>query len=213
MIIKNIYDISLTLNDNIVSYPGDPKFEIDNYSSINKGNAANNSQIKIGTHTGTHLDAPKHFIDNGFTIENLSLDYFIGKAKVFEVLNEKVITKKHLENFDIQKDEIVIFKTDNSEILEKSNFHTQYTYFDLSAAEYLRDLKIKTVGCDYLSIEQFNAAGNAVHKTLLKANIVILEGLLLKGIKPGEYFLSALPLKIQNGNGSPMRAVLIETED
>ncbi|MDF2686858.1 MAG: arylformamidase, partial [Clostridia bacterium] len=157
-----------------------------------------------------HVDAPKHFIDNGITIENLTLDYLIGEAKVYEILNNKVITKELIKNLDIVKNDIVIFKTDNSEILQDSHFHTEYTFFDLSAVEYLKNIGIKTIGCDYLSIEQFKTPRHVAHETLLGADIVIIEGLLLKGIKPGKYFLSALPLKIQNGNGSPVRAVLME---
>jgi arylformamidase len=210
MNIKKIYDVSLVLKKNIATYPGDPQYDIDEYSSIKKGSVANNSHIKMGVHTGTHVDAPKHFIDNGTTIDNLPLDYLLGEAKVFEISGEKVITKALIEKLDIQKNDIVIFKTDNSDILQDTVFHTEYTYFDFSAAEYLKNIGIKTVGCDYLSIEQFKTSRHVAHETLLGANIVIIEGLLLKGIKPGKYFLSALPLKIQNGNGSPVRAILME---
>ena len=213
MNLRNIYDVSLLLNKDVVTYPGDPVCDIQEYSSIKKGNVVNNSNIKMGSHTGTHVDAPKHFFDNGITIEKLSLDYLIGEAKVFEILGEKVITKKLIEKYDIQKNDIVLFKTDNSEFLESSDFHIDFTYFDLSAVEYLKNIGVKTVGCDYLSIEQFKTPRHVAHETLLGANIVIIEGLLLKGIKPGKYFLSALPLKIQNGNGSPVRAVLIETQE
>lgn len=204
------YDITMEISPDTIVFPGDPGVEINESASISKGDVCNVSLLKFGSHTGTHMDAPKHFYDNGNTIDKLKLDYFYGAVKVFEIPNVTEITVNNLEALDINEGDRIILKTRNSELLKEKEFKTDFTYITGEAAEYLVKKKIRTIGVDYLSVEQFGSENFEAHYALLENNIAIIEGLYLADIKPGNYTLIALPLKIVGGNGSPTRAVLID---
>ena len=205
-----IYDITLNICNGMVTYPGDPEPGILEHKLISGGDNCNLSMISLGSHTGTHVDAPRHFYANGLSIDEMSLDYFIGSARLIEIpANKDKVTSRDLADFEIKKDERLILKTRNSEIISKGYFDKNFVYLTEDAASYLAGIKIKTLGFDYLSIEKYNSKCHAVHKILLKENIPIIEGLVLKNIKQGNYHLVALPLKLDACDGSPVRAVLV----
>ena len=165
------------------------------------------SRMDMDMHCGTHIDAPLHMIKGGDTIEKYDLSKFIGDCKVFDLTDvDEAIRKKDIENLDIQKDDIVIFKTKNS--FDKG-YNPKFVYIEEDAAMYLSEKGIKTVGIDAMSIER-DKKEHPSHKIILGANIGVIEDLYLKDVSEGQYFLSALPLNIRGSEASPIRAVLIE---
>ena len=203
-----IYDISAPLSSNLVTFPGDPKLEITPFNDIEKGDSYNISEIKLCSHTGTHIDSPKHFFSNGQTIDNLPLTRCIGKAKVFNLTGKNFIDYDDIKDLNIEKDDTILFKTDNKNAMLDPCLKEDFVYITENCAKYLTDKKINAVGIDYLSIESLDSSDSLVHKTLLKRGVLILEGLILTDVPEGEYEIVALPLKLQNGNGSPARIIL-----
>ena len=209
------HDITVPLSRKIPIYPGDPPFEIRQWKSLAKGDSANVSYLQLGAHTGTHVDAPAHFIHGAAGVDSMSLDSLIGPAQVIEVPDANEIIDAKCVNENIKDGiERVLFKTRNSRFWseKESEFQTSFTFLDVEAAKRLGGLGIKLVGIDYLSIEKFKSANHETHLSLLSNNIVILEGLNLANVKPGLYELICLPLKIASGDGdgAPARAVLRE---
>lgn len=208
-----LYDVSLTITNDMIAWPGDmtPDFRFGENSDMSNGDECNVSNISMCVHAGTHVDAPKHFIRDGKTIEYMSLDKFYGKAKVIELLDVDSIGKNELEKSDLAKDDIVIFKTKNSEYIKSNTFNADFVYIALDGAKYLAEIGVKTVGIDYISVGGYhaNAKNRGVHKVFLSNNICIIEGLMLSEIQEGIYTLSCFPLKIAQSEGSPARAVLI----
>jgi len=206
-----IYDISIPLNKKTINWPGDPQMIIEECSSIKSGHEANVSQISLGAHTGTHIDAPHHFLNNSITTDKISLDILIGTCMVIDINSKNTIEIKDIEHIDFSNISRVLFKTKNSLLWEspEQKFNKKFISLGLSAAEFLLEEKVKLIGIDYLSIESYYAGkGNPVHKILLKNNIVILEGLNLHNIEEGIYELTCLPLKLIGIEGSPARAIL-----
>jgi arylformamidase len=206
-------DISLYIYEDMLFWPNDPKFKREWIAKISEGNNVNLSKITMGSHTGTHVDAPYHFLDYGKTLDELDLSKFYGYTKVFEVKNEKKIMLEDIKNFHIEAQDIILFKTKNSKLLLENIFHDDYVSLSLDTAKYLVERKIKTVGIDYLSIGPRGEEGKEVHRALLNNEIGIIEGLNLLDVKDGKYFLVALPLKIKGGEGSPVRAILFPIEE
>lgn len=202
-----MYDITLPLSEKLLTYPRNPDFKIKQISFLSKGDSSNLSKIVCGTHSGTHIDAPSHFIKGGKTIDKIDIKKFFGKAQVFDLTKiEKEISKKDLYNFDIKKDEIILFKTRNSD-LGYEKFNPDFVGLDDSAAEFLVKKKIKAVGIDYLSIKRKNEK-NKVHNILLENDIIIYEGLYLKKVPKGKYNFVGLPMKIIGADGAPARVIL-----
>jgi polyketide cyclase len=165
------------------------------------------SRMDMDMHCGTHIDAPLHMLKGGDTIEKYDLSKFIGDCKLFDLTDvDEAIRKKNIENLDIQKDDIVIFKTKNS---FDQGYNPKFVYIEEDAALYLSEKGIKTVGIDAMSIER-DKKEHPSHKIILGANIGVIEDLYLKNVGQGQYFLSALPLNIRGSEASPIRAVLIE---
>ena len=202
------YDITMPLTPQIVVYPGDPPFRIDELMRISDGDICNLSFLSMASHTGTHIDVPRHFFEEGLTVDQIPPDYFIGKARVCEILAQSMITVTDLQERLIQKGEIILLKTQNSHLITSSEFQTHYTYLTTDAIQYLADRQIKVLGFDYLSVDSYQNNNYQGHKILLSNNIFIIEGLNLSAIKPGEYEMIGLPLNIKNGNGSPIRVLL-----
>lgn len=212
MKIKRIIDVSRKIHPAMAVWPGDDGVEITRILSMKNGGGCNLSSIKIGLHTGTHIDAPFHFIDEGIKVPDLDLSRFIGNVKVFKIDVQECISAKDLESLPINEGDVVFFKTSNSLLPDNGIFHKSFIYIDKSAAAYLVEKKIKTVGVDYLSVEKFHSPDHPAHTLLLSNNIGIVEGLCLKDAEEGEYFFSCLPLLIEDVEGSPVRAVLIELQ-
>jgi len=209
----NLYDISILLKEDIVVWEDKFKPEIKQYSFIDKGDLSNTSCLKMDLHTGTHMDLPYHFIEEGKKSDDFDLGYFFMKAIVIEC-RCTAIERKFLESVEIPENvKAVLFKTNNYLLYRKKKFSKNYTYLDVDGAKFLVEKKIKLVGIDYLSIEKYGENEFPVHKILLGNNILILEGLNLEHVKDGKYDLFAVPLKIANVEALPVRAFLIKREE
>ena len=204
----NIIDISKTVNEDMTVYKNKDSKKIRRIIvAEHDSDGYHESRLDLDMHCGSHTDAPLHMIDKGKTIDEVDLSAYIGTCKVFDLTKVKeFITKKDIENLDIQKDDIVIFKTKNS--FDKG-YNPKFVYIEEDAAMYLSQKGIKTVGIDAMSIER-DKKEHPSHKIILGANIGVIEDLYLKNVGQGQYFLSALPLNIRDSEASPIRAVLIE---
>ena len=206
-----LIDISLTLSENLPTWPGDPSIKLNKISSIEDGGQANVTQLLASVHVGTHVDAPDHFLDNGETVENIPLKLLVGPVQVVEIPSTGNITADVLKTAKIPAGtERVLFKTANSEIWAsgRTEFKEDYIGLEAGAAQDLVDLGIKVVGVDYLSVAPFNDQV-PIHKILLENKILIIEGLDLSQVEPGEYTLLCLPIKIENADGAPARVLLM----
>lgn len=205
-----LHDITLMISNNMLVWPGDPKVQIEDEVSIKNGDKCNVKSIKLSSHTGTHIDAPNHFIDQGAFIDEVALDTLIGKCFVKDLTTiDKFIEIIDLQSIDFNIYKRVLFKTKNSKKLLKTEFDQDFVALSLDAAKFLRSRGVRLIGIDYLSIESFTSTGN-VHKELLSNNITVLESLDLNNIKEGEYNLICLPLKIYECDGAPARVILEE---
>lgn len=207
-----IHDISVLISETTPIYRGDPGVEISTFKAIANGDTANASQISMGLHTGTHVDAPNHFIDGTKRVHELDPQKLIGPCRVIDVDKDVVaIEPEHIG--DISGVKRVLLKTRNSEFWStpEDGFRADFTYITPATATLLADRGVVLVGIDYLSIEKSGSPGRPVHTTLLKHEIVILEGIDLRGIEPGDYELICAPLKYDGatGDGSPARTFLI----
>lgn len=206
----DIIDVSLPLLNGIPQWPGDPLFEHRFFQRISADNDANVSQIATCVHIGTHVDAPLHFVEDGGTVEGLSLDALVGPALVVDLPGVPTITADALAGLALPPGVTrLLFRTDNSALWDDAAAGFQETFVALaaSAAEWVVEHGIKLVGVDYLSVQHF-ADGPETHKILLGAGVVIIEGLDLRAVAPGPYELICLPLKIVGAEGAPARAVL-----
>ena len=206
-----IYDISVPLSAATPTYPGDPGIEISDWTTLSDGHAANVSLLHFGAHSGTHVDAPAHFIADGAKVEAWPLQSLVGEAEVIEVPEQiNVINEPFIEAHHRGGATRVLFKTRNSSFWGSPDFRPDYTYIAPGAARRLVQSGIKLVGIDYLSVEQFKSETFETHRTLLSAGVVVLEGLDLRAVPAGVYELICLPLKIAggSGDGAPARAIL-----
>lgn len=203
----NIIDISIPLKPSTVVYPGNPKVEFEE----EKGATSVHTKITLGSHAGTHLDAPSHVFSGAQTIDELPLKAFYGPCFVLDMTSVKEkIGVDDIKNTNINmRDKRILFKTKNS-IRGFDEFYTDYVYLDGDAAEFLAEQGVAFVGIDYLSIKQKGSSDNRPHTALLEKNIPILETIDLRDVEQGEYILSALPLKLEGLDGSPTRAVLMQ---
>jgi len=205
-----IFDISVPVMNGGVVYPGNPEIHIEAQQDMAKGDSSNVSLLSIGSHTGTHVDAPKHMIPNAVGIDQVPLDALIGPAVVVDFDDDVMaVTEAYLRAQPIDGHERVLLKTRNSQFIREREFHRDYTYLAPDGAEYLASLGVRLVGIDYLSIEQFHSGHHRTHKTLLSRGIVIVEGLDLSEPPPGTYELYCLPLLLAGIDGAPSRAVLV----
>jgi arylformamidase len=207
----NIYDVTVPISAQTPIYEGDPKVRIDLCKSIARGDAANVSQICLGVHTATHVDAPNHFIEGGARVHEIPLGSLVGKCRVIVVPDDvNAIESMHLG--DLTGVERVLFKTRNSAFWNtpEDGFRSDFTYISPAAARVLADGGIKLAGIDYLSVEKFGSEDFATHITLLEKNVVIVEGLDLREVPAGDYEITCLPLKYigGGGDGAPARTIL-----
>lgn len=211
-----IHDVSLVLRPDMVTWPGEPAPRIEPLRRIAKGDTANVSVVTISDHAGTHVDPPLHFIEGGNTGDKLPIEALVGRCVVVAFDGPGHVSGEWLDGEKLPaKTERILFKTPNSARWgdPSAGFTRDFTTIHASAARWCVDHGIKLVGIDYLSIEPQGPekAGYPVHNTLLRANVVIIEGLDLRAVDPGEYELICAPLKIKDGDGAPARVFLIET--
>jgi arylformamidase len=206
-----VHDISLTLRQRMPVYPGEPTPLIEPMKQMERGDFCNVSRLTIATHTGTHIDAPLHFLPGAASVVQLPVDVLVGPALVLEMAVAQEITAADLEAAAIPPGtERLLFKTRNSRLLDDDDFRRDFVYLTLDAARWLVERGVRLVAIDYLSVEQMDAQPNIVHQTLLRAGVIIVEGVDLRQVASGPYFLACLPLKIDGADGSPVRAVLVE---
>ncbi|MDR4507006.1 MAG: cyclase family protein [Candidatus Brocadiaceae bacterium] len=206
----NYYDITLPLSETTITWPGDPALSIKKVRFVSQDDTCTISELKLGTHCGTHIDAPYHFDESGITVDQIPLERLIGIATVFSIKNKEKIDLEEVKLLKLENTKKVIFKTINSTYWKLSEFKKEFVYITKDAAHYLVDSGVMLVGIDYLSVEKWNSSHFDVHRMLLREGIIILEGLDLGNVEAGNYELIALPLKIKGGDGSPARVILKE---
>jgi arylformamidase len=205
-----IYDVTVPIRAGMPIYEGDPTLNIEPWSAMAKGDSANVSFLHFGAHTGTHVDAPAHFIEGAGKIDSLPLDVLIGPARVIRVPDDRMeIDPEFLNECDLTNVTRVLFHTRNSSFWNEG-FRKDFTHVLPEAAELLVQRGIKLVGNDYLSVEKFHSGHHRTHLTLLRDGVVIVEGLNLTNVPAGDYELICLPMKIADGagDGAPARVVL-----
>jgi len=205
-------DVTVPFEDKMMCFPTDPQCSIRPHWRIANGDIVNLCVYEFGSHTGTHIDAPNHFVDGGKTIDELSERHFLGIAKVFDFSNnDRCIDISDVDNLDVKAGDIVLFKTRNSHLMRTQTFSEEFVYITPETARFLAGSQIATFGFDFLSIEEFGGGdGFGAHYALLGAGVVIIEGLDLSDVTAGEYDIVSLPMLVKGGNGSPIRVLLKE---
>jgi arylformamidase len=206
--VPKLLDVSVPLAAGMPAYPGNPEFELQPVKRIADGGSSNVSRLVMGTHTGTHVDAPKHFIDDGPGVDALPLDLLLGRARVIDIPKRGGIGAEELTAAGLREDLRVLLKTPNSALWNGTGFHQDFTYVTEEGALYLVAQGVKVIGVDYLSVEQYKKAGGPAHRALLSHGVVIIEGLNLSDAEPGMYEMYCLPLRVLGGDGAPARVVL-----
>jgi arylformamidase len=213
-------DISVTMRDGMVHWPGDAACRISLVAKLGapvRGkrktiSSCNLTHLSLSAHTGTHMDAPRHFIANGRTMETLPLDAVVGPCRVIEIKHAGEITVNELRPHKLRRGERILFKTRNSirswRLAKTGSFDKHFIYIPADTARYLVERGVRTVGVDYLSVGGWQKDGVECHRILLGAEVWIIEGLDLSKVKPGNYDLACLPLKILGADGAPARAIL-----
>ena len=205
-------DVTAPIDPHITPvYPGNPPVKLDFVQSLDSGAQVTLSAFSFGAHTGTHVDAPMHFIKGGASLDQIPLDRFIGPVRVIDCSPEaKAIDAAELNKHDWRGARRIFFRTRNSRRgwMTDPKFHEDFTYLAPDAAQLLADAGVELVGIDYLSIERFGFAEPQTHRILLGKNIPVVEGLSLQAVEPGDYDLLLLPMKIMGHEAAPVRALL-----
>ena len=201
-------DISWPISQNMTAYKDRKVVAIEATKTFESDNARE-TKLCLGSHSGTHIDSPSHFLKDGKTLDQLSLSQFNGPCTVLDLTNvEERIMIEDLEQENIEKNSIVLMKTRNSFLSPEAGFNTSFVYLTLSGAQYLVEKRVKAVGIDYLGIER-NQPNHETHTELLQNNVGIIEGLRLQEVEPGNYNLWCLPLNVVSVEAAPARAVLV----
>jgi arylformamidase len=208
--VATYYDISVPISNGGAVYPGNPEIRITPQQEISKGGSANVSSLSFGSHTGTHVDAPKHMFDDGVSVDKLPLDALMGPAVLVDVRMEvRGVGEKELRLHELKGHTRILIKTRNSSFIRDPQFREDYSFLSPDGADYLLSLGVKLVGVDYFSIEQFHSGHHRAHNALLGAGVVIVEGLDLSLPPLGPYELRVLPLRLAGLDGAPARAILV----
>jgi arylformamidase len=201
-------DVSVPLGPDLPSYPGNTPFSIEAVKRIANGDSSNVSGLHLSAHAGTHVDAPRHFFDNGIGVDALPLEMLLGRVRVIEVMSRRGIGADELMGADLSEEVRVLIKTQNSKLWGSAEFHSNYVGVTESGAKHLVDHGIKLVGVDYLSVEEFKKPGAPAHHVLLGGGTIVIEGLNLRDVDPGVYEMFCLPLRVVGADGAPARVVL-----
>jgi arylformamidase len=203
-----LIDVSVPIDAALPNYPGNTPFSLEAVKRIAQGASSNVSTLHMSAHTGTHVDAPRHFFDSGPGTEALPLEMLCGRTRVVEVTTRKSIDADDLSAIDLAEDVRVLVKSCNSRLWGSPTFHPDYVGLTESGARYLVEHGIKVIGVDYLSVEEFKKSGAPAHHILLGAGTIVIEGLNLRDVEPGIYDMMCLPLKVVGSDGAPARVVL-----
>ena len=202
-------DISVPLRNGMVHWPGDPPVTITKTKDMAHGDSCTVSTLDMGSHTGTHMDAPGHFIRSARGIDAMPFEVTVGPARVLEIRDPVSIKLEELRRYGIRRGERILFKTQNSaKRWKRDTFSEDFVAISQEAARFLAQRKLRCVGVDYLSVGGYHDDGVVIHRTLLGAGIWIIEGLNLSRVRAGRYELICLPLKIVGGDGAPARAII-----
>lgn len=203
-----LYDATLALREGMLIFPGDPPFTMKLLRSRKKGDPFNLALMSIGTHLGTHVDPPAHYIDGGATADHIPLEAMIGPGIVLDMRGKVKIDRQALEDSDLDDQVRLLFKTDNSSKLLSTEFREDYVHVTEDAARFLVERNVRLVGIDYLAIEPCGNTRAPVHRTLLKAGVLVVEGVYLEEVPAGPCEIYCLPLRIQGADGSPARVII-----
>jgi len=211
---ENIIDISVTLSDKTIIYPGDPKPEYDLIFSLSNGGIANVGHLSICIHHGTHVDVPYHFKNGEGKFDEMPMEHWVGKVLVADLTKaEKCVKAEDLEGLPLDRYKRILLKTRNSlDYYKRPEFTNEFIYLDKSACELFVKSGIKTVGLDYITVDPDGSEDFPAHKTLLYNNVCIIECIDLEKVEPGEYYLMCLPLKLSGTDGAPARVVLLKKD-
>ena len=202
-------DVSVPIKTGMVHWPGDPAVDVRQPKSVERGDSCTMSFLRMGVHSGSHMDAPAHFVRGGRTIDQLPLDAVIGPARVIDIRSAVSVEPAELVRHRIRRGERILFRTRNSRRCWRGDdFVKDFVYLSPGAAEWLADRQVKTVGVDYLSVGAFKKDGRETHLALLGAGIWVIEGLNLSKVRPGPVDLICLPLRIEGAEGAPARVVV-----
>ncbi len=205
-----IFDVTVPIHHGMPVYEGDPEVSVEPWLSISLGAPANVSSLAMGSHTGTHVDAPAHFRDGALGVDRLALDVLIGPARVYAPAVSGHIDAASLRAMDLTSRPRILFKTRGASHWRDEGFRKDFVGLTEDAARLLVDSGVKLVGVDSLSVEPYGCSGFPAHRILLDAGVIILEGLDLSAVPPGDYELFCLPLRLQDGDGAPARVILRE---
>ena len=201
-------DVSVPIRSGMVHYPGNPPVVLDFVHDLERGDPETLSQLSLSVHTATHVDAPVHFIRKGAPVDRLPINTLLGAARVIAVTDAEAVTAGHLTPHGIASGERILLRTRNSQRCWTSDeFVPDYSYLSVDAADLLAEKRVSLIGIDYLSIGR-GETNPQVHRILLSAGIVILEGLDLSQVSPGWHDFICLPLKLAGRDGAPARALL-----
>ena len=202
-------DVSVTVRHGMPHWPDNPPIVLERVLDTGRGDPCNVSHLAMGVHTGTHMDAPVHFIHGAGGLDQMPLTATMGEARVIEIEDPREITPGELDRHDLQPGERVLFRTLNStRCWRADHFVEDFVALSEQAAEHLAAAKVRAVGVDYLSVGGYYADGARIHKILLEAGIWIIEGLDLSPVAGGRYEMICLPVKLHGSDGAPARAIL-----
>ena len=203
-----LIDVTVPLDSKLPSYPGNAPFTIEAVKRLSQGDSSNVSTLHLSAHSGTHVDAPRHFFDEAPGPEAMPLELLCGRARVVEVRARQGIGARELSTLDLTEDVRLLIKTRNSQLWGSPDFHTDYVGITEEGARHLVDRGVKVLGIDYLSVEEFKKPGAPAHHVLLGGGTIVIEGLDLREVEPGIYEMFCLPLRIVGADGAPARVVL-----
>ena len=208
---KSIYDITVLLGEESIAYPGDPIFSRELVATLKDQGDCELSRLSMSSHSGTHMDAPSHFIQGGKSIDQYGPEDFIFSALILETKDDRIIRPEEMEKIRIDPGDALLFKTENSRSgrCKSGAFSEDYVYLSEEAADLCIEKGVGLIGIDYITIDRYKDATFAIHHKILGNNILILEGIDLSEVPPGRFTLFCPALKIKNGEASPVRAFLL----
>ena len=210
--ISDWIDISVTLKEGMIAFSAEPLLQLERRRSMARGHKANNTTIHMSVHTGTHMDSPRHFIADGKTIDQMPFDITLGQARVIEISDPVSVKAEELAQHNIKRGERILLKTRNSpKFWQTDTISGDFIYITRGAARFLVDAGVKLVGIDSLSVGSLDDPDQTTpdtHQILLGNETWIIEGLNLTGVSAGNYNLICLPLKLNDTEGSPVRAII-----
>lgn len=209
----DVYDVTLPVSGSMLTWPGDPPVSVRRTSDVERGDSSTVSELIMGSHTGTHVDAPAHFLPGGYGVDRIPVSALMGGAYVADARGlQGALTRDQMAALHVPGDVTrLLIKSDNSRLWDQASpaFPDRYVCLSPGAAQWCVERGLVCVGVDFLSVEQKGSPGHPTHVTLLQAGIAIIEGLDLREVRPGSYELVCLPLRITGGDGSPARVLLI----